>query len=113
VTEAAVAELIGHILAVFGLVVLLRALPWSAELARRKPISCHVCMSFWVSAALLLSVSVQAGPGAPSRHIAALGWAGGAVALLYLLDLVKVLVDVRSLQAKPFEAGDLIEPPNQ
>ncbi len=65
-------------------------------------------MSFWVSGLVLLLELLTAAEAV--RSVTVLGWAGASVALLNVMDLLKVYVDVRSLQAKPFEAGELIEP---
>ena len=48
-------------LVIFFLVMLVRALPWRAETLAAKPLSCDVCMTGWVSIAMVLGLTWMSG----------------------------------------------------
>ena len=67
---------------IFYVAQLIRAFPWPDAWRQRKPLSCHACMTGWVTIAAGIAHLLQGG----FSPLQLGGWAGVSYFLMYTLD---------------------------
>lgn len=74
-------------LSLLALILIVRALPWSAEMKRHRPLSCDICMCFWST--LALGVVFGALSNWPTAVLHGLPAAGLTLLFLAVLERLK------------------------